>query len=304
MKSKYFIRALTTNDVLDIAEEKFLFLKKLKSRLSEAFAIEEKYEIIISNYLDLERESIGVSVTNMISDKHDHIDFFDTILALNKRMVNLLTSIRLYNDQLGSHVATCTGNDESREKIKSAQSAEYDNNLYYRFMEALRNHVQHFGAPVHRVSFGSGWDESRENIKFHLDFVAQKKNLKINRKFKKPILEEIGDEVNLLHAIRSYIESISSIHVFARAIMNDDVDASRHEIEEQIVEYENKYGSASHTLMVYKVSENDIEEELLLSLYWDDIRQKIQRKNKQLVNLSKRYVSGEAHNNTAQPGSS
>ena len=297
MKTEIHIRALTTNNVLPIDAERFEFLKRLKNTLNEAFAIEEKYEIVVSNYLDLEEEAIKVPVSNMITDRTDHIDFFETILALNKRVLNLLTTVRLYNDQVASHVAACTGDVDTKEHVKNAQKQEYDENVYYRFMEALRNHAQHYGAPVHRVSLGSRWDEEQDFLIYSLDLVSEKEKLELNKKFKKSILTELGDQIHLLHAIRSYVESLSNIHSTVRDLIDDDVEVSRFKIEEALSEYNEKFNNKKGPVVAYWYEDEVLKEQLLLSLNWDDVRKRVAKKNRKLTNLSKRYPSGVAHNN-------
>lgn len=182
MKSRVFIRAITTNNCQEITCERFEFLKTLKTSLSEALAIEEKYEFIISNYLDLEREAIGLAVSHMVTDQTEYSDFFEALLSLNKHVVNLLSAVKLYNDQIASHVSRCTRNPETEVIVKQAQCTEYDNNFNYRFMEALRNHSQHYGGPVHTVKLGGGWNDDRTALKFRAEYVSDKSRLRINKK--------------------------------------------------------------------------------------------------------------------------
>ena len=297
MKSKAFIRDIVTNNCQNITCDRFEALKTRKTTLSEALAIEQKYEIIISNYLDLEREAIGLAVSHMVTDQTEIFDFFEAILSLNKHVVNLLSSVKLYSDQISSHVSRCTTDPEAKIRVKQAQTDEYDSNFNYRFMEALRNHSQHYGSPVHRAKFLARWNSERTGMKFGIEYMSEKIRLQINKKFKRCILAEADDEIELPTTIRSYIESISSIHNFVRNIISDDVEVARNNIKEAIDEYEKQFGVESTSLRAYKYHRDSLEETILITLDWDDVRQRIQKKNRQLVNLSKRYASGEADKN-------
>lgn len=112
-------------------------------------AIEEKYELIISNYLELEKDSLSISSSNMLRRSYNYSDFFDVRSTFNRRIVNLLTSTKLYLDQIYQHVKVC--NLDLANIIKQKTNKEYDSVFEYRFMEALRNHVQHHGLAVHLI---------------------------------------------------------------------------------------------------------------------------------------------------------
>lgn len=68
MSFEYFLKidALGSFPKINIDEIRFLKLKASREILSEALAIEEKYEIIISNYLDLEKESNNLSLNALV----------------------------------------------------------------------------------------------------------------------------------------------------------------------------------------------------------------------------------------------
>ena len=133
---KYLVTILTTgnNQELVIDELKFEQLKQAKECLSEILSFEEKYELLLSNYMELEKECLLIPAQNMVYEDNEYMNFFDIKLLFNQRIVNLLTTSRLYIDQLSQHIKACNLNID----IKSFFSYEYDNNFEYRFMEALK----------------------------------------------------------------------------------------------------------------------------------------------------------------------
>src|SRR4029453_12971123 len=104
---KYILRKDVRNEVpeITITEADYVAYKASRNALLNGFAIEEKYEILISNYLECENEIlVAASAASMVRNHIGYSDFFGFRLGLNLRLVNLLTSVRLYIDQVGQHV--------------------------------------------------------------------------------------------------------------------------------------------------------------------------------------------------------
>jgi hypothetical protein len=283
---------------MEIEQARFEELKASRPILNHALAIEEKYEIIISNFLELERDATNASVSEMVRNHIGYKDFFDVRLALNIRLVNLLTAVRLYTDQLPIHIGACFPSDNKLKiDVKALFSAEYDSSFEYRFMEALRNHVQHSGIPVHRTATGSKWTDPDDGLlEYSLYFGAQKDALAQDESFKKKVLNEMPEEVNLRAAARSYIESISRIHKQAREKIESIVESSRLSLDRAIRDYMVIYEKEPLGLYAYAYRGEEIVDEVLVLTKWDDVRKELVKRNSELVNLRKRYVTSQAHN--------
>ncbi len=292
---KYLVTILTTgnNPELVINESKFEQLKQAKECLSEILSFEEKYELLLSNYMELEKECLLISAQKMVYEDNEYMNFFDIKLLFNQRIVNLLTTSRLYIDQLSQHIKACNLDID----IKSFFSYEYDNNFEYRFMEALRNYVQHRGLAVHFTSIGSNWtslDDDGE-IQFKTRVYTKKDEVEKDSAFKKSVAKEMPDKVDIIYASRSYIESISKVHCNIRKILSDVAISSRQIVEEIIHEYEKTSNGKSIGLGIVCLENNGKYDEILdkfyITLEWDNIRIKLEKKNQSLVNLRKRFVS-------------
>lgn len=147
---KYLLRKSVLGVVpeIEIAEKQYAEYEQARNILSNAFAIEEKYEILISNYLDFEKEILNKSAQHMVREHLEYDEFFEVRLGLNIHLVNVLTAARMYVDQMGRHVRECLpGGPDTTQAVKDLFSKEYDEKKEYRFMEALRNYVQHRGIP-------------------------------------------------------------------------------------------------------------------------------------------------------------
>ena len=294
---KYILRKAVLGNVpeIEISESEYFDLQKARNTLSNALEIEEKYEIVISNYLDFEQEILNATTKYMIREHLDYSDFFQVRLGLNVKLVNLLTAVRLYVDQLNQNITECLDDKLSaKDDVKKLFSKEYDENQYYRFMEALRNYVQHRGIPVHWTQQNTRWTSLEDDglLEYSIELSAQRSYLKEDKKMKKSVLAEMDDKVDLKAATRSYVESISRVHDSARTMISDSTDCSRKLIEETHRRYSKEYSDSLVGLSAYKWDSNKQIASIPLLLDWDDVRVSLQKRNRKLINLSKRYATG------------
>lgn len=296
---EYFLRLGTLGacPTLNIDSERFSLLKSSRHILSEALAIKEEYEMVISNYIDLEKESISVSISHMTRNYRGYVDSFDVRLALNRRFMNLLTSVRLYTDKLASHCVACLPKENGvEERVNLLFSTAYDKSFDYRFMDALRNYIQHYGTAVHRVMFGGRWTslDDKGLLEFSSSFTAEKRFIASDGHFKKQVLDEMPDKVDLISASRGYIEALSSIHINARQMISKSVNGARASIQVAIDDYKSAYKKDFVGLTAYMFDGDSKRDEVLVFLNWDDIRLELEKRNLQLLNLKKRYATGRA----------
>lgn len=143
---------------LPISNEQYEAVADARSILASAFAIEESYDLLIGNYVEVEQELLTATAINAVRDLNGYHDFFELRSTINRRVVNLLTATRLYLDQTPQRLSGCAATPEdARAEFKQRTRDHYDATFGYRFLEALRNHVQHCGLAVHRLSLNSKW---------------------------------------------------------------------------------------------------------------------------------------------------
>lgn len=299
---KYLLRNNVSGKVpeIEITENEYFEFEKARNILSNALAIEEKYEILISNYLDFERQILETVSGFMIRSHLDYSDFFEIRLGLNIRLVNLLTAARLYIDQLNQNVRDCVPNiTVAEEEIKKICNIEYDNNKEYRLMEALRNYVQHRGIPVHLTQLGGRWTslEGDGSLEYNMDVFSQRSYFEEDPKFKKEILAEQNEKIDLKAATRSYIESISNINETARNMIDKSVLEARKLIEDAQSRYKTICDENLVGLSACIWSDKRQVSAIPLLLDWDNVRVKLQKRNKKLINLKKRYVTSSIKQN-------
>lgn len=277
-----------------ITAEDFQALRVAREVLSNALALEQKYEIIRGNYIQFEKRCLEISCDRMTCFDNSYSGFFGIQLDLNICLVNLLTSTRLYTDGLAPHVKVCISADQdAANKVKVLLREQYDRNLNYRFMEALRNYVQHRGLPVHFTQHGSKWTSLEDDglLEYSIYVASDRAKLEEDPKFKKPVLKDFGERIDLVHTTRCYVESISNIHESIRNLVASSVSAARSEIESMHSRYTQVYKGDLTGLAAEVWSDGQLQSSLPLLLDWDDIRINLQERNPKLTNLSKRYVT-------------
>jgi putative IMPACT (imprinted ancient) family translation regulator len=179
------------------------------------------------------------------------------------------------------------------QRVKERCSKEYDDNVEYRFMEALRNHVQHRGIPIHLARQHARWTGTGESrlMEFSVDIFALRSEMEDDHKFKKSVLTEMSERVDLKLATRSYLDSISAIHQFARDIVAPFVTGAREAIENVHERYEEIYTEGLVGISAFTMTDGEATSSIPLLLDWDDVRVSLQNRNCKL-NLRKSCVSG------------
>jgi hypothetical protein len=257
--------------LLEISEQEYADLRTASESLSEILFIEEKFDIILENTLELEVEMLrSTEKFVMFSDVTHTLEK----LILNRRVVNLLTACRLYLDHTAHHLSRLLGKDsEELKALKKTTSEQYDNHFGYRFMEAMRNFVQHRGYPISEVSYSGAQTDRHEThqpvdhnptrrkpVRYDITPIVSVAELKKDGAFKTAILREIEQMnpamVNLKLAIRDYVECISRIH-----------GATRKYLEDKISVWENTLNAAA--LRIEKASGSPVEEEQVAVVYDD-----------------------------------
>ena len=83
----YLTRATLGATDLEIDENEYEDYKESSKVLSNCLSLETSYEILISNYIDLENEQLAWATLSMVRNVSDD-EFFNVTLSLDRRMVN------------------------------------------------------------------------------------------------------------------------------------------------------------------------------------------------------------------------
>ncbi|MFC5528716.1 hypothetical protein [Cohnella yongneupensis] len=209
--------------------------------------VEEKLNFLIENYSELEKDIVNVSFNKMISPLYssDWTLSIGDIHLINRRMINFLTTSRLYLDQISHDIKELDDNPNISNIIENLKRDEYGEVLGYRVLEALRNYVQHRGLPVHIISFNVS--KEGDLTKRVINPFLKVSELRKDGKFKATVLselEKIDDEADLKLYIRQYISSITRIHSNIREILTENISIWDNEINIAYEMYKEKHGES------------------------------------------------------------
>src|SRR5688500_8492791 len=107
-------------------------------------------------------------------------------------------------------------------------------------MEALRNHAQHCGLPIHSTQYNSAWVEGGEDgmlghsVATHVTLDV----LRRNPEFKRSVIKDVTEE--RLHAeplVRDYLEGLSAVHVSMRKRLAEPFESASKTVREAIADY-------------------------------------------------------------------
>jgi len=293
----YVLQALVlqSNPAVPIEQSTFDSLKQSRKALTAAFALEEIYDLLLANFRELELSALEAAVTEMTAWRTGYDNFFEVRSVLNRRALNLLSAARLYLDQFPQWMKEAGA---SPEQPRNRAHAVYDASFQYRFMEALRNHVQHVGMAVHGVNMRSDWSPKveRKHLQFSIAPYASRVALTADEGFKKSVLQECPETVAILPAARAYVGGISEVHKDVRELVAPLAEAARHDFESAIKVHEDAAHERLPGLTALAIEAGRTVDTIPIFLQWDDVRVALHGRNKAVTNLSQRYVSGKAGN--------
>ena len=207
-----------------------------------ALGLEEKLQLVIDNYIEWETELLTRAQSSIFwqSNKYESMQHR---LGLARKLTNVLTGFRLYLDQTDHALSKIFGNPSGElQSIKQFKNSLYDSCFGYRFLEALRNHVQHCDLPIETVTYNSKLvdREKTPQIQFAVIPKASLEALSENNDFKKSILEELKsgpEKIDLRPHIREYISCLTILHKEIKKVFSSVEDRNRNYYQDAIKEY-------------------------------------------------------------------
>lgn len=299
---RYVFAALPgSSSPVEIPKSRYDATVEAKAALLECLFIEEKFDLLIENYLELERTLLECALGYLAAPLLDNHRADTDRAVFNRRLVNLLSSARTYADQVRDKHVPRILPDASAAAVKAAFSKEYDDRLGYRAMDALRNHALHFDAPVHLVNYPSKRVERQSDVvlAFNINPCLRTEDLRRNPKFKRPVLKELesrGESVDLKPLVRQYVEGLWAVHVQIRDVVAPLIrewEATLELAKTTFLSGGNDERSAFLLAAVVLRDDDTHEASISLAAKFNDYRRFLEAKNGRLDSLSMRYVTNE-----------
>ena len=271
---------------MEITEDEFEHARDSREMLTLAMGVEEKFNVLLENYVEYERDLLGENLQKALSSLLNWSEGANARHLMNRRLANLLSTARLYLDQLHHDLSRMVGNSAPGAKaVKAETSAQYDTRPGYLVMEALRNHVQHRGLPVHKIRFGGKWIEIEGVRKRRQRTVVLLDVARIEEEgdFKKKALDKLksmGEEVSISPLVREYVTGLMAVHKRFREEMKTHVekwDQCFCDLEDGFREKTGKGASGELHFVAYKGDSLKEEHSLLIELI--ERRKQLEKKN-------------------------
>ena len=301
---RYIIRSCYIENTHEetISPELFHLIKRCRRVLTAALEIEEIFDNLVSNYLEIESKCFALTAGSLVRRVVGYREANEALASINLVFVNYLSTSRAYVDKVGSAAARCLEEPaaiEAKALVRRLLAEQCDAEFGYRFMEALRNHVQHSGSALHVLSPGThhmhAEDGSRRSRELFLNPLCSKERLMDRGSFKKKGLDESPDTVNLLESARAHLRGLSRVQRAVRVLIENEVIGAAHQIKGAQAMLEGKVtGSLDTTEAVLLLENDDVQDRVPLMLQWDDVRLWLAQRNSGIGDGVQTFPSGRS----------
>lgn len=200
---------------------------------------------------------------------------------------NYLSTARAYVDKIGSATSRCFDSSEAEEvgrSVKGLLAEQYDASFDYRFIEALRNHVQHSGTALHILSQGSrrvSIGTTRTETVFETFLLPQCSKVRLAELggFKAGVLAECPDKVNLLDCMRGHLLGLSRVHRRIRGLTATEVSTACGHVQEGQTELTGKVTGDLDATEAVAIDGEREQDSVPLLLHWEEVRRWLVERN-------------------------
>lgn len=243
---RYLIKELVlgATDSVALTVDEFEAIATAHREMKVILSVEGKFGALIENYFDLQQDMFSISMRGQAFDGWSLSKTYADVNLLNRRLMNLLTTCRSYVDQVGQDLRS-TGElgDARARRFKEERARHYDTSFSYRFMEEMRNYVQHRGFPLSGILKRSRLldvDRRELGLEFSLGLTATVESLLADRRFKKKVssgLIGIQGKIDVGLRVRDYVALLAEVHCGLREELSPVLDSADAVISSAIVRY-------------------------------------------------------------------
>jgi hypothetical protein len=266
-------------------------------------AIEEKYALVLQNYVEFESVLHGLALRNLVLKVREWSDYVDGIQLVNGSLLNLLSSTKAYLDQIPQHLNIVFG-DSSAQAAAFARltNDEFDAHFAYRVVSALRNHLQHGDFPVKWLEFAGRWtmdgaikDSCMHQIAAHLSTDDLISNGKI-RGATRAELQALGEpRLDVKPLVRAYLSSMARLHLSVRKSVEEETQANEDKVRGLIAKAKDEASALQGGLAAVAVGEaKQVLERIPVFAENIDRRKHLQKRSSVLTNMEKHFLTGES----------
>jgi hypothetical protein len=238
---------------VEIEKERYENLCKHNQTVFFQLLFEEQYQICKFNFMEYWQTIFRMSETFRLDYSYSRKRLSMSFLEINQRILNILTSIKSYEDHIKYKVSKLWGEDsEQKKKYEEIDSSLYDKFFSYRFLKRLRNYVQHRDLPVKYLR------HSMTNVSFEPRQIAATIVPKMYKSYLlefdswstvKKDIEAQDDQIDVNLIIEEAFRVFTSLHSQFRGYLLETLEQSHRIITEL---YESKEGRKENFLYLIK----------------------------------------------------
>jgi len=291
---------------VQLAREEYTAVLEDYTLLSEMLMLEERFDILLDNYCELEQEILIISLQHSIRFRTSDDSMPEHRRILSRRILNLLSACRFYLDQLWHGLSGMFGeSSDIYRSIKLRCSEHYDSSFEYRLMEAVRNSFQHRSMPIRMLTVNHQRTEIGPSGRLACTATPRlsRDALLADGKLKQTVRTELisgPDQLDIKPPIRAYVEALADLHVFVRSEASEVAEAWDRSLEGIFARYAETHDlpAEERPMQLELVELQDtppvcIRVRKPITPGISEMRKALEQRNSLLTNLGKRYVTNQ-----------
>lgn len=285
-------------------EPEFVFsIMNSTDKLKVFLSIEEEYDFIVGNYLDLEKEILSIILKDSIKKPTGIYVIYENSRLISRKVLNFLTSTKMYLDQLSTKLHKIKG--KASLSLIELVKVDRKNNETFILMNNLRNYMQHCGIPIFAVANMKKLGKQDQMYIFHYCSLA----ISTAEFLKDPIMRKLyankyskHESIDILRLIHVYFEEISLLHEKIRGALKVSLAEYKETIDNAFKIYASEYPKVldgwQKILGIIKKDTNGLFFEFSRNSL--DLIEKLQSENCSFTNMRARFVSDIDSDSLAQ----
>lgn len=285
------------SNIVDLTEKEWDQIVNARSLIYNTYYIEQKYDLMISNYYEFEENLLTQALDRSIWYR-EYQSLNDDLLTTARKIINLVTSIVLYAEHLEQrHIKKFQFGDKRNTEVFGEFKTYLKSSIHYKFIKGLRNYIAHRDLPMDSYSYSSNWErigkEEDDKLGHFVVPTVEKEKLLSDKKFSSTVvkaMESKKGKIDLRVPIRKTIAGLSRIAKDFRESLSPDYQDSKAQILDAIDRYkENLDGKFIHC-QAEKLIDSKVVQTISLSEKMFDRVEVLFKRNRSQGVLERRYV--------------
>lgn len=290
-------------ELKELEKSYFEEVKFAKDNIFQILDIEEKFNMLLENYYEFEKHRLDTILKHSFNRNTNWSYFRNITYQSNRRLLNLLSTCKLYIDQIMHNISSLKIDDEKikviSKGIKEKLKDEYNTCKGYRIMCELRNYLQHRNLPIHSILMSTSRKDVENDIFLErtLNLTLKVELIKFDKKVNPSIiaeLSEIGDHVEISTFVREYLNSLGKIHKYLRNEFTEEVNEIKIIIMNSLDSFKESLDVKNVVLSFFH---NNIDEQFYdtFDLSFDAIERynMLIKKNRNIENFNKMIITNQ-----------